>query len=69
MIWSVIGLSSTVQHPPLIQMVRDPESPRNGYSAYSYILALEQGLLPIYNSQLLFQQDNAPIHKAQRTTE
>ena len=47
----------------LIIMERDPESKRNGYSAVSYMDALEDGLLPMYNGEL-FMQDNAPIHTA-----
>lgn len=32
-----------------------------------YISTLEQGLLPFYTSDMLFQQDNAPIHKSALT--
>jgi len=38
-----------------------------GYNAQSYIWALEEGLLPVYQPGLVFQQDNAPIHTARIT--
>src|SRR6267154_726975 len=50
-------------------MMRDPESGRGGYSANSYIETLEEGLLPIYNGELTFMQDNASIHTAKKVKE
>lgn len=48
----------------LVVMERDPDSPRGGYSTNSYIEALEQGLLPFYEPDFTYQQDNAPIHRS-----
>jgi transposase len=46
-------------------MERDEDSPSGrGYTAKSYIAALEKGLIPIYTPGLIFQQDNARIHLA-----
>jgi hypothetical protein len=45
-------------------MERDKDAPRQGYTANSYIAALDQGLIPIYTPGTIFQQDNASIHKA-----
>jgi len=50
---------------PLIVMIRDPEAPNQGYSSWSYIQALEEGLLPLYDGTLRFQQDNARIHTSE----
>jgi transposase len=50
-------------------MKRDTASPHNGYSAKSYIQALEEGLLRNYQRGDLFQQDNARIHTARITRE
>jgi transposase len=52
----------------LVAMARDPQAGRNGYSARSYIWALEEGLLPILAEDTLYQMDNAPIHTAYDTT-
>ena len=46
------------------RLERDQDFPRKGYSARSYIKALEEGLLPVYDGTRHFQQDNAKIHKA-----
>jgi hypothetical protein len=53
--------------PELIAMDRDPQAPRNGYSARSYIWAVEEGLLPILAEDTIYQMDNAPIHTAHET--
>ena len=53
----------------LIAMERDPRAPRNGYSARSYIWALEEGLLPVLDEDTIYQMDNAPIHTSHETTE
>ncbi len=55
MLWA--GIARGFQ-TPLVIMTRDPESPRNSYSAKSYIWALEKGLLPVYEPGMPFQQDN-----------
>lgn len=64
MVWAAIWLDNRGRpyRSELIIMERDSESPRNGYSSYSYIKALEVGLLPYYQPGVRFQQDNARIH-------
>lgn len=39
---------------PIILMKRDPLAPRNGYSSWSYEIALQDGLLPIYDGTRRF---------------
>ena len=46
-------------------MDRDETAARNGYTRRSYIAALEEALLPVYEAGMIFQHDNAPIHTAQ----
>ena len=46
----------------LITMERDVLARKEGYSAQSYIWALEEGLMPIYEPLDIYQMDNAPIH-------
>ena len=43
-------------------MERDPLAAKKGYSAWSYVWALEDGLMPIYKPLDIYQMDNAPIH-------
>ena len=43
-------------------MERDPSAAKEGYSARSYIWALEDGLIPIYEPLDIYQMDNASIH-------
>jgi Transposase/DDE superfamily endonuclease len=62
MIWA--GFSGLMGRSALVPMINDPDAPHGGYSARSYIVTLEQGLLPIYDYRLTFMQDNAPIHTA-----
>ena len=50
-------------------MLRDEENENHGYTARSFILALEDGLLPIYQPGQLFQQDNAQIHTTEKAKE
>ena len=64
MVWAAI---STELKSSLVFMIRDPSAKKNGYSARSYIWALEEGLLPIYEEGQAFQQDNASIHTAKIT--
>ena len=61
MVWGAIWREGKSK---LVFMERDQDSPRKGYSARSYIKALEEGLLPIYDATRHFQQENAKIHKA-----
>ena len=46
----------------LIAMERDPSAAKEGYSARSYIQALEDGLIPIYKPLDIYQIDNALIY-------
>ena len=46
----------------LIAMERDVLVRKEGYSAQSYIWALEEGLMPVYEPLDIYQMDNAPIH-------
>ncbi|KZZ88459.1 transposase [Ascosphaera apis ARSEF 7405] len=59
MVWGAIWIGGRSE---LVIMERDDQSPRNGYSTNSYIAALEQGLVPVYEPGKVFQQDNARIH-------
>lgn len=43
-------------------MERDDQSLRNDYSTNPYIATLEQGLVAVYESGKVFQQDNVRIH-------
>lgn len=52
----------------LYPMVRDDQSPRKGYSAWSMLQVLEPGLIEIYEPGMTLMQDNAPIHKSKRVT-
>jgi hypothetical protein len=47
-------------------MERDPSAKKYGYSRHSYMWALEEGLVPIYKPDDIFQHNNAPIHIALR---
>ena len=46
----------------LIAMERDLLAVKEGYSARSYIQALEDGLIPIYKPLDIYQMDNALIY-------
>lgn len=54
---------------PLVVLERDEFAARNGFTARSYIQALEEALLPEYRPGTFFQQDNARIHTARATKE
>jgi len=61
MVWTCFwGL----ERSDLYALERDFEAKKNGYSARSYIHVLDDNLLGIYQSGLIFMQDNAPIHTA-----
>lgn len=62
MVWAAIFTGGRTE---LIVMVHDEEAKRKGFSAKSYIKALEEGLLPVYFGDRVFQQDNARIHTAE----
>jgi transposase len=71
MVWASVWMDhrGRVRRSPLVIMTRDPNAPRNGYTAESYCQALEEGLLRNYHAGELFMQDNARIHTAARTRE
>lgn len=48
----------------LLIMRRDPTAKAKGYTAKSYLTILRDGLLPVYKSDMVYQQDGAPIHTA-----
>ena len=66
MVWAAIWLDERgcSWRSDLIIMQRDPDAPHGGYSAQSYIQALQQGLLPHWRDSQLFMHDNARIHTA-----
>lgn len=59
MVWGAIGYDTRSE---LVFMERC--GPKNGYNSESYVLALGEGLQPMYTPGVAFQQDNAPIHKS-----
>ena len=66
MVWACIWLDERgrPRRSNLVIMERDPNAPRGGYSAQSYIKTLRKGLLPHWRRSQLFMQDNARIHTA-----
>lgn len=63
MIWAAIwGLG----HSEITFLERDFESKKQGYSANSYLDILESNLFSIWEPELEFMQDNAPIHSAHK---
>jgi DDE superfamily endonuclease len=66
MVWGAIQGD---QKSDLVLMEGDSEAVKGGYSAQSYLWALEEGLLPIYEPGRIFQQDNARIHTTKRVKE
>jgi hypothetical protein len=61
MVWGAIWLGG---RSDLVIMERDENAPRGGYTANSYIAALDEGLIQVYTPGTIFQQDNASIHKS-----
>jgi transposase len=66
MVWGAIWHGGRSK---LVVMERDEDSPRQGYTAKSYIKTLEEGLIEHYKPGTPFQQDNARIHTAIDTQE
>ena len=64
MIWEAFWGS---ERSDLHLLERDWDSKKQGYSAKSYIQVLESNLLGIWTPGLVFMQDNAPIHGANKT--
>lgn len=67
MVWGAIWLTEdgAARRSPLVIMTRDLRSPGRGYTSWSYIKALQEGLSPVYNRGELFMQDNSRVHTAQ----
>jgi hypothetical protein len=63
MVWAGVWITGRTN---LVIMTRDVGSKKRGFSAQSYIQALEEGLLLIYDGTRHFQQDNAPIHRSRK---
>jgi len=63
MIWGAIWIGG---RSDIVIMERDLTSARNGYSAISYEQCLNQALSDDWFQELIFMQDNAPIHRADR---
>jgi hypothetical protein len=64
MVWAAIWKEGRSK---LVIMTRDELARKKGFSSASYIAALEEGLLPIYDGTCYFQQDNASIHRSYMT--
>jgi transposase len=64
MVWAAIWGEN---RSDLLQLERDFESKKHGYSATSYIEILEEIVRAIYEPGMIFMQDNAPIHKAKKS--
>lgn len=64
MIWGAIWIGGRSE---IVIMERDSEAAANGYSSWSYMEALNKGLIPIYQPGTFFQQDNAKIHVSHAT--
>jgi len=62
MVWGAIWIGG---RSPLVIMDRDAQSKGNGYTARSYIAAMEEWM-HLYRPGTFFQQDNAKIHTAKR---
>ena len=52
----------------LLILERDFESKKYRYSANSYLALLKDLVLPNYTDELIFIQDNAPIHTVRKVT-
>ena len=63
MVWACFwGL----QRSDLYASTRDATAKRGGYSATSYLQVLDDNLLGIYEPDLIYMQDNGPIHTAKK---
>jgi DDE superfamily endonuclease len=62
MIWGAIWIGG---RSDVIMMVRDENSPKKGYSRFSYLDVLEEAIPTCWQPGQIFMQDNAPIHTAQ----
>ncbi|KAF7563680.1 hypothetical protein G7046_g460 [Stylonectria norvegica] len=64
MFWGAITVES---RSPIVLMERDSRAKKGGYSGWSYLKALEEGLFPLYDGTRHFQQDNSSLHTARPT--
>ena len=64
MIWA--AFSGARGRSELVVMERDGESGGGGYSAESYLTVLRDQMDKVYENDLIFMQDNAPIHTARK---
>ena len=67
MVWA--SFCGNAERCPLFILSRDFDSAKFGYTANSYLEVLEQRLLNYWYDGLIFMQDNAPIHTANRVKE
>lgn len=63
MIWGAIWIGGRSN---VVIMERDLAAKRNGYTAASYVAVLEDEMPQWYKPGMVFMQDNAPIHTAQK---
>lgn len=61
MVWGAIWSEGKSR---LVIMTRDELAKKKGFTSTSYMQALEEGLLPVYDGTRHFQQDNAAIHRS-----
>jgi len=64
MVWA--AFSGKTGRSKLVIMSRDQEAKRQGYSANSYIKVLDEMMPDVYDGGMIFMQDNAPIHTANK---
>lgn len=67
MVWAAFW--GKAERTKLYILERDFESKKHGYTANSYIDVLEARVLEHYHDDLVFMQDNAPIHTAKKVKE
>ncbi len=63
MVWGAIWHGG---RSDLVIMERDEESKREGYSANSYIIVLDENMPNCFNPDISFMQNNARIHTAKK---
>jgi hypothetical protein len=61
MIWGAIWIGGRSN---IVIMIRDEDALKRGYSARSYLQCLDAELSEPWFQEMIFMQDNAPIHKA-----
>ena len=66
MVWGAIWLGG---RSDLVVMERDPDAPRGGYSACSYIQVLDDQIPTMYEPGMVYMRDGARIHTAASVNE